>query len=655
MWIEMPDKSCVGFCGHHLALQNNLVQTKNLPQDGKYGVCKDIVIENLVFFHYEQDPLLAKPMNNQEIKQILTETIKTLTYYNQFESQLAKKLVTGALNLPLNLEINVILKKKRTEVLTSQWEILVKVGSLTFNVSPEKLFLVKDLMGKVLKPFEIYYKITKAMHQYDDFHPDILANSEKIIGIALKYPAIRAKIQEKLKKKNPFLAFGNHDLSEIISVEDIKDAFDSPKEFSQFRNLLLSTDFDTLFAAIKNSFLLTSKAANIAEKSLRSVFLFDAITGNDRVKFAEQDALYETLLDWYTKFVANSEALHQEEDVLEQSQIDIKIMVSRLTILTSVDNNKKLEIELKDVMIHQSLKNWLGFGTTAVIKSARVETRLEILPRLKLMKKDKIKDEDSLRNLLKWELEGIKYETQVEAKKRAVLSTMMLQVKGIKMIEEVYAKNYRKYNIMIGRKGEADEDSNAMTLYLDYTKDEGQYILKEGELELYGLKIFDLERLYSYFDAVLERIPTFMCDNKIKFPKETKIAVRSEETYVKISNKRPYYQTLGSFLIENAESSSETQAGDEDSLNLETVVADRKLLYEIEENKYIEISSGFEAVIEIRLAMDLSVIRVFHSPIKIVFNTRTLLHFFDEDRTQSGGSDFYLPIPSQCKSLLLNF
>jgi len=643
IWIEMPDKSCLGLCGHQLGLQNNIIQTKNLQEDGKYAVCKDIIMENLVFFHYEQDPLLAKPsMNNQEIKKILSETIKTLTYYNQFESQMHKKLVAGALNLPLNLEVSIILSKKRTEVLTSKWEILVKVGKLTFNISPEKLFLVKDLVLKVIKPFEIYYKIVKAMHQYDDFHPDILSNAEKITGIALKYPAIRAKVQEKYRKKNPFMSVLGGTLSEIISVEDIKEAFDSPKEFSEFRNLLLTTDFDTLFAAIKNSFLLTSKAANVAEKSLRSVFLFDIITGNDRVKFAEQDALYETLLKWYTGFVGKNEFLHQEEAILEQSSIDIKVLVSRLVILTAEgpNNEKKLEIELNELMMHQTLKNWLGFGTVMLVKSGKVEARLEILSRLGLMKRGKIKDVDSLRNLLKWDFVGLKYEIQVEALKRADLSSLMLEIKEMKMIEEVYAKNYRSYPILLQLK-EKNQENPAMNLYMDYMKEEGQYLIKEGELELYGLKIYDMERLFAYFDAVLERIPSFMCETKIKFPKETKIAVRSEKTYVKISNKRPYYQTLGSFLIEKSDDD------DEESLNLETVVADRKLLYEVEENKYIEISSGFEAVIEIKLAMDLSIIRVFHSHIKIVFNTRNLLHFFDETRGSDDRSEFYLPIPSQ--------
>jgi len=336
-------------------------------------------------------------------------------------------------------------------------------------------------------------------------------------------------------------------------------------------------------------------------------------------------------------------------------------MVKRFIIVTSNDssslsigpftNEKQLEIELNEIRIHQTFKNWLGFGTTALIQSGKIESRLEILPRLKLMKKDKIKDKESLRNILQWNFEGLKYEIQIEALKRADVSTIMLEVANISMKEQVYAKNYKSYNIVTVHKEEEEKENNAMSIYLDYTKDNGKYILKEGEIELFGVKINDMERLCSYFDAILEKVPSFMNHNKIVFPKETQFSVRSEKTYIKIFNKRPYYQTLGSFLVENSQNieRNESQIGlevdSEDALNLETVVAERKLVYEIEENKFIDISSTFESVIEIRLAEDETLIRIFYSPIKIVFHAKNLLHFFDEDNNDQ---DSYLPIPLQC-------
>lgn len=333
-------------------------------------------------------------------------------------------------------------------------------------------------------------------------------------------------------------------------------------------------------------------------------------------------------------------------------------MIKRLIIVTSTDSSslsigpfnkeKQLEIELNDIRILQTFKNWLGFGTTALIQSGKIESRLELLPRLNLMKKDKIKDKESLRNLLQWNFEGLKYEIQIEALKRADVSTIMLEIATMSMKEQVYSKNYKTYNILTVHKEDDEKENKALNLYLDYTKDNNQYILKEGELELFGVKIYDLERLYSYVDAILEKVPSFMNENKIVFPKETSISVKSEKTYIKIFNKRPYYQTLGSFLVENSENlekrESQINADPEDALNLETVVAERKLVYEVEENKFIDISSTFESIIEFKLAEDETLIKIYYSPIKIVFHTKNLLHFFDED---SNAQDSYLPIPLQ--------
>jgi len=356
--------------------------------------------------------------------------------------------------------------------------------------------------------------------------------------------------------------------------------------------------------------------------------------------------------------VVDKNVINTEETSLEQNLVELKVMIKRLVIVTSPDSSslvlgpftkeKQLEIELNEIRIYQTFKNWLGFGTTALIQSGRIESRLELLPRLKLMKKDKIKDKESLRNLLQWKFEGLKYEIQIEALKRADVSTIMLEIANLDMKEQVYSKNYKTYNIIIVHKEEEEKENNAFSLYLDYTKDNGQYILKEGELELFGVKINDIERLFSYFDGVLEKVPSFMSENRIIFPKETQISVRSEKTYIKIFNKRPYYQTLGSFLIENSENTEkrESQIGvdlsAENALNLETVVAERKLVYEEEENKFIDISSTFESIIEIRLAENETIIRIFYSPIRIVFHTKNLLHFFDEDKS---AQDSYLPIP----------
>jgi len=291
--IEMPNKSSVGLNVHNISLQNNIGQTKSFQTEGTYHICKDLVIDNLVFFYYEKDPLLSQPMTNQEIKKSLSETLKNLTYYNQFESQTVKKFPEGALNLPICLQINIIENKKRKDILTSNWEILVNINQLTFNISPEKLFLVTNLVKQIFNPFEVYLKINKVKHQYEDFHPDILTNSEKLVEIALKYLETRTKIKEKYKKNGQA-----HD-SEIINVEDVKQTFESMKDYSQFRNLLIGIDFETLFAAIKNTFLMTSKVVTVDEKSLKSTFLFNMITGDGKTKQTGQNKFYETLLKWY--------------------------------------------------------------------------------------------------------------------------------------------------------------------------------------------------------------------------------------------------------------------------------------------------------------------------------------------------------------------
>jgi len=297
--IEMPNKSSVGLSVHHISLQNNIVQSKSFQTETTYHICKDLLIDNLVFFYFEKDPLLLQQMNNQEIKKFLHETLKNLTYYNQFESQTVKKFPAGALNLPICLQINIIQNKKRNDILTSNWEIIVNINQLTFNISPEKLFLVTDLIKEILNPFEVYFKISKAKHQYEDFHPDILTNSEKLVEIALKYPEIRAKIKEKYKKKG-------HDLeSEVINVDDVKQTFESIKDYSQFRNLLLGIDFETLFAAVKNTFLMTSKTGTIDEKSLKSTFLWNTINGDASIKNMNQNKFYDTLHKWYNLFFSS--------------------------------------------------------------------------------------------------------------------------------------------------------------------------------------------------------------------------------------------------------------------------------------------------------------------------------------------------------------
>ncbi len=359
--------------------------------------------------------------------------------------------------------------------------------------------------------------------------------------------------------------------------------------------------------------------------------------------------------------MGDKERANKEQTTLEQSQIELKLKINRLVLVTSTDssslciggpfsNEKQLEIELKDIKIHENWKNWLGHGITVLVDSGTIESRLEILPRLRLMKRDKIKDKSSLKNILKWSFKGLKYEIQVEAQKRADLSTIILEIEHFDMKEQVNAVNYKSYNIVTVHKDEDEKENSAVSLFLDYAKDNGQYILKEGELDLFGVKIHDFERCFSYFDTILGKIPSFMTGHHILFPKETTLSVRSEKTYIRIFHKRPYYKTLGSFLVENSlnleksMSQSQLRREPEDILSLEASVADCKVVYEIEENEYVDISSVFEAIVEIKLGIDYTVVRFFHSPIKIVFNTKNLLHFFDEENQKK---DTYLPIPLQ--------
>jgi hypothetical protein len=99
---------------------------------------------------------------------------------------------------------------------------------------------------------------------------------------------------------------------------------------------LLSLEFEILFAAIRNAFLLTSKVNQIDEKNVATVFLTQVIGPSPNTK----KIFFDLLVRFYSEILIEKDKFNMEETQTEQRKFDFKLRIDKFTLFFLNEGHK---------------------------------------------------------------------------------------------------------------------------------------------------------------------------------------------------------------------------------------------------------------------------------------------------------------------------
>jgi hypothetical protein len=283
------------------------VVCKNQTDENFDTVGKKVNFIGLTLFAFPTEQLNMENLKETDAKKVLINLLKKMTYHDMFSSDLIKKFTPGAVNVPVTGEIDIQFCLNRKDVMFSDLNVQFKLDQFSFSLVKEYYFEMLKYVELLIKPFEIYQKVAKLKYQYIEFSQEMQEKASAINSMFQAYHSLREKMkQQYLNKKNK-------KRSETIKLEEFSECFPSKTAMTAFKNLLLSLDFEILFAAIRNAFLLTSKVNQIDEKNIATVFLTQAIGPSPDTK----KTFFDLLIRFYSDVLIEKEKFNMEETQTE--------------------------------------------------------------------------------------------------------------------------------------------------------------------------------------------------------------------------------------------------------------------------------------------------------------------------------------------------
>jgi len=615
--LDTDKKFSFGLTSKLINLETNQVMTKNMTTPGEDCLCKTISFSNVTLFAFNSGQLNLENLKEPEIKKTLASLLSKMTYYDMFTSDLLKKFTPGAMNVPCSGEINLITRTKRSDIMSSTWTVEFKITQFSMSLSMEYIYSILKYIKTLLQPFEIYSRIRKVKNQYIEFNEELQEKAQAIAEMFQGYLALR----EKLKAK--YLSKKSKRKSEIIKIEEFVECFSSKKQMEGFKNLLLSLEFETLFAAIRSAFLLTSKVDSIDEKNLKTIFLSEVLPEGSE----NRQALFTEISKFYRDFLEQKELYNKEESYSEQIKVEFKVKIDKFQTLLIKEPGEKPEkigeISFKEILFYHSYENWTNMKFKMLIKNIELNTRLVLMPFLKLTRGE-ITNKETLKNLIDGQLNDISVELLQKEVKNNRDMTISLNIGELTLNEKIYLSNYANNSIIERVSNDCPEPR--IQISIDLIDQDGSLSINEVSINLNDLKVNDVEKFYSYFGGYLDKLPKYMKKEKIKFSKEVRLEITTDQVYTRIIRKRPYYLSLGLFQMINGESLAAQEIS-----KLEGLAKNQQLFVEEAPNKYTPMSTEFDSYLEISFIADALSIRKSIFPLKVTVNSQILMHLLSEN------------------------
>lgn len=296
---------------------------------------------------------------------------------------------------------------------------------------------------------------------------------------------------------------------------------------------------------------------------------------------------------------------------------------------TQKESDKIGEFNFNNLMYYQQSENGLDLQFKFILESTNFESRLDLFAKLGLAR-TKIVNKDMLKNIVFGSVKTIEAQYLQKDTKNTKDFSLLLELGQIEIDEKVFSTNYSKHKLLQSfepkyekekkivleeeeSKSQVEEDDEeeqeeeedellpSISATIDMQRDENteQVSIQDISLTISNLKIIDPDKLFAYMSGPLDEMTGIVSKKALLFSPEFQMEVSCEDTYYRIIKKKPYYRTLGQFQLTNGDGLSEGK-----DHKVEGIVRNQKILFENPDGTFKDLSTTFEAIVEITFTED---------------------------------------------------